>query len=75
MRKNLIDMITGADFSAETDFKNTLRERLFKTEAGKKSDVLRFQRLGDDVLDLVSAAGDADLLRKQEALRKNGQEQ
>ena len=36
MGKNLIDMITGADFSAETDFKNTLRERLFKTEAGKK---------------------------------------
>ena len=75
MRKNLIDMITGADFSAETDFKNTLRKRLFKTGTEMKSEVLRFQRLGDDMLDLVSAAGDADLLRKQEALRKNGQEQ
>ena len=75
MGKNITDMILQSDFSAETDFKNTLRERLFKMESGKKSDVLRFQRLGDDVLDLVSAAGDADFLRKQEALRKNGQEQ
>ena len=75
MGMNLIDMITGSDFSAETDFKNTLRKRLFKTESGNKSEVLRFQRLGDDMLDLVSAAGDADYLRKQEALRKKGQEQ
>ena len=71
MGKNLIDMITGSDFSAETDFKNTLRKRLFE----KKSEVLRFQRLGEDELDMVSAAGDADYLRQQEALGKNGQEQ
>lgn len=75
MSMNLIDMIAGADFSAETDFKNTLRKRLFKAETGKKTEVLRFQRLGEDELDLVSAAGDADYLRKQEALRKKDQEQ
>ena len=71
MGKNFIDMITGSDFSAETDFKNTLRKRLFNTG----SEVLRFQRLGDDELDMVSAAGDTDYLRQQEALRKNSQEQ
>lgn len=75
MGTNFIDMITGSDFSAETDFKNTLRKRLFKTGTEMKSEVLRFRRLGDDELDMVSAAGDADYLRKQEALRENGQDQ
>ena len=75
MGTNFIDMITGSDFSAETDFKNTLRKRLFKTGTEMKSEVLRFQRLGDDELDMVSAAGDADYLRKKEALRENGQDQ
>ena len=70
MGKNLIDMITRSDFSAETGFKDVLRKRLFE----KKSDVLQFHRLDEDELDMVSAAGDADYLRQQEALRKNGQE-
>ena len=75
MGMNMIDMITKSDFSAETDFKNILRKRLFKTESEKNPEVSRFQSLGEDLLDMVSAAGDADLLRKQEALRKNVQEQ
>ena len=75
MGTNMIDMITRSDFSAETDFKNILRKKLFKKESEMEPEVLRFQRLGEDLLDMVSAAGDADLLRKQEEHRKNGQEQ
>ena len=61
--KNIAEMIAKADFSAETDFKNVLRKKLF----GKPSGVLRFQRLEDAELDWVSAAGDPDLLRKQDS--------
>ncbi len=59
---NLIDMVIRADFSEETDFKDVLRKRLFE----KKSGILQFQRLSDDELDIVSAAGDSVLLRQQE---------
>ncbi len=60
---NIAEMIAKADFSAETDFKSVLRKKLFEPQSG----VLRFQRLEDAELDLVSAAGDPDLLRNQEA--------
>lgn len=62
MRNNLIDMVIRADFSTETNFKDVLRKRLFE----KKSGILQFQRLSDDELDIVSAAGDPVLLRQQE---------
>ena len=62
VRNDLIDLIIRADFSQETDFKDVLRKRLFE----KKSEVLKFQRLSDDELDIVSAAGDSVLLRQQE---------
>ena len=68
MGKNLVDMIIRSDFSAETDFKDTLRKKLFE----KKSEVYRFHRLDDADLDMVSAAGEPELLRQQEEKKKNG---
>ena len=67
VRNDLIDLIIRADFSQETDFKDVLRKRLFE----KKSEVLKFQRLSDDELDIVSAAGDPVLLRRQEEQSKD----
>lgn len=69
--KNMLDMIVRADFSSETNFKDVLRKRLFESASNKKSGVLQFQRLSDLELDLVSAAGDMNLLRQQEE-KKNG---
>ena len=71
MTHNLIDMITRADFSTETNFKDVLRKRLFESSSIKKSTVLQFQRLSDDELGMVSAAGDVDLLRQQEQLKND----
>lgn len=71
MNHNLIDIITRADFSTETNFKDVLRKRLFESSSNKKSTVLQFQRLSDDELGMVSAAGDVDLLRQQEQLKND----
>ena len=71
MNHNLIDMITRADFSTETNFKDVLRKRLFESSSNKKSSVLQFQRLSDDELGMVSAAGDVNLLRQQEQLKND----
>ena len=71
MNHNLIDMITRADFSTEPNFKDVLRKRLFESSSNKKSTVLQFQRLSDDELGMVSAAGDVDLLRQQEQLKND----
>ena len=71
MNHNLIDMITRADFSSETNFKDVLRNKLFESSSNKKSTVLQFQRLSDDELGMVSAAGDVDLLRQQEQLKND----
>jgi hypothetical protein len=75
MNENLLDMIARADFSSETDFKNVLRKRLFESNANKKSGILQFQRLSDMELNMVSAAGDMDLLRQQEQKKKNEKNQ
>ena len=75
MNKNFLDMIARADFSSETDFKNVLRKRLFESNANKKSGILQFQRLSDMELNMVSAAGDMDLLRQQEQKKKNEKNQ
>ena len=71
MNHNLIDIITRADFSTETNFKDVLRKRLFESSSNKKSAVLQFQRLSDDELGMVSAAGDVNLLRQQEQLKND----
>ena len=75
MNENVLDMIARADFSSETDFKNVLRKRLFESNANKKSGILQFQRLSDMELNMVSAAGDMDLLRQQEQKKKNEKNQ
>ena len=75
MNENLLDKIARADFSSETDFKNVLRKRLFESNANKKSGILQFQRLSDMELNMVSAAGDMDLLRQQEQKKKNEKNQ
>ena len=75
MNENLLDMIARADFSSETDFKNVLRKRLFESNANKKAGILQFQRLSDMELNMVSAAGDMDLLRQQEQKKKNEKNQ
>ena len=71
MNHNLIDIITRADFSTETNFKDVLRKRLFESSSNKKSAVLQFQRLSDNELGMVSAAGDVNLLRQQEQLKND----
>ena len=71
MNDNILDKIVRADFSSETNFKDVLRKRLFESASNKKSGILQFQRLSDMELDMVSAAGDMDLLRQQEE-KKNG---
>lgn len=71
MNHNLIDIITRADFSTETNFKDVLRKRLFESSSNKKSAVLQFQQLSDDELGMVSAAGDVNLLRQQEQLKND----
>ena len=75
MGTHFTDMIVRADFSTETDFKDVLRKRLFAAGAGKKSEILQFQSLSDAELNMVSAAGDRDLLRKLEQNRITGQDQ
>lgn len=75
MNHNLIDMITRADFSSETNFKDVLRKKLFENSANKKSGILQFQRLSDEELDFVNAAGDPNLLRQQEQIRKSDKNQ
>ena len=75
MNENLLNKIARADFSSETDFKNVLRKRLFESNANKKSGILQFQRLSDMELNMVSAAGDMDLLRQQEQKKKNEKNQ
>ena len=62
MNSKFVDMLAQADFSAETGFKEVLRRKLFE----KNSNVFQFQRLSDADLDLVSAAGDASVLRQME---------
>lgn len=71
MNENILDKIVRADFSSETNFKDVLRKRLFESASNKKSGILQFQRLSDMELDMVSAAGDMNLLRQQEE-KKNG---
>ncbi|MBR2730278.1 MAG: hypothetical protein Q4C02_10635 [Eubacteriales bacterium] len=44
-----------ADFSRETDLKERLRVQLFGEELSEQN---RFRRLGEDDLELVSAAGE-----------------
>ena len=75
MNENLLDMIARADFSSETDFKNVLRKRLCESNANKKSGILQCRRLSDMELNMVSAAGDMDLLRQQEQKKKNEKNQ
>ena len=75
MNENILDKISRADFSMETDFKSVLRKRLFESGANKKSGILQFQRLSDMELNMVSAAGDMDLLRQQEQKKKNEKNQ
>ena len=70
-KENIFDKIARADFSSETNFKDVLRKRLFENSSNKKSGILQFQRLSDMELDMVSAAGDMNLLRQQEE-KKNG---
>lgn len=62
MTSKYVNMLAQADFSAETGFKDVLRKKLFE----KKSNVFQFQRLSDADLDMVSAAGDASMLRQTE---------
>jgi hypothetical protein len=62
MNSKYVNMLAQADFSAETGFKDVLRKKLFE----KKSNVFQFQRLSDADLDMVSAAGDAGMLRQME---------
>ena len=62
MNSKFVDMLAQADFSAATGLKEVLRRKLFE----KKSNVFQFQRLSDADLDLVSAAGDASVLRQME---------
>jgi hypothetical protein len=62
MTSKFVDMLAQVGFSAETGFKETLRGKLFD----KKSNVSQFQRLSEAELDLVSAAGDAGVLRQME---------
>ena len=71
MNDNILDKIVRADFSSETNFKDVLRKRLFESASNKKSGILQFQRLSDMELDMVSAAGDMNLLRQQEE-KRNG---
>ena len=71
MNDNILDKIVRADFSSETNFKEVLRKRLFESASNKKSGILQFQRLSDMELDMVSAAGDMNLLSQQEE-KKNG---
>ncbi len=73
VKNNIIDMVIRADFSEETDFKETLRRKLFENKA-KKSGILQFQRLSDDALNMVSAAGDKNLLLQKEQGKSGGQE-
>lgn len=56
MTSKYIDMLARADFSAETSFKEVLRQKLFE-----KSNVFQFQHLTDAELDTVSAAGDVSM--------------
>ena len=74
MNHNLIDMITRADFSTETNFKDVLRKKLFESSSNKQSGILQFQRLSDSELNMVSAAGDANFLRQQDQ-KKNEKNQ
>ena len=73
VKNNLIDMVIRADFSVETDFKETLRKKLFENKS-RKSSILQFQRLSDDALNMVSAAGDQSLLVQKEQGLNAGQE-
>ena len=73
VKNNLIDMVIRADFSVETDFKETLRKKLFENKS-RKSSILQFQRLSDDALNMVSAAGDQSLLIQKEQGLNAGQE-
>lgn len=73
VKNNLIDMVIRADFSVETDFKETLRKKLFENKS-RKSGILQFQRLSDDALNMVSAAGDQSLLVQKEQGLNAGQE-
>ena len=75
MNHNLIDLVTRADFSTETNFKDVLRKKLFESSSNKKSGILQFQRLSDEELDFVNAAGDPNLLRQQEQIRKSDKNQ
>ena len=75
MNHNLIDLVTRADFSTETNFKDVLRKKLFESSSNKKSGILQFQRLSDAELDMVSAAGDPNHLRQQEQLKNNDKNQ
>ena len=75
MNNNLINMITRADFSTETNFKDVLRKKLFESSSNKKSGILQFQRLSDAELDMVSAAGDPNLLRQQEQIKNSEKKQ
>jgi len=74
MNNNLINMITRADFSTETNFKDVLRKKLFESSSNKQSGILQFQRLSDSELNMVSAAGDANFLRQQDQ-KKNEKNQ
>ena len=74
MNNNLINMITRADFSTETNFKDVLRKKLFASASNKQSGILQFQRLTDSELNMVSAAGDANFLRQQDQ-KKNEKNQ
>ena len=74
MNNNLINMITRADFSTETNFKDVLRKKLIESSSNKQSGILQFQRLSDSELNMVSAAGDANFLRQQDQ-KKNEKNQ
>lgn len=73
MNDNLTDLIVLADFSSETDFKDVLRNRLFKSNTSKKTGILQFQRLAEAELNMVSAAGNKHMILQQEKAVLNGQ--
>ena len=57
----LEDLFKNADFSSETDFKETLRNRLFGANA-KQNQVGGLRRLSLDDISMVNAAGDVHVL-------------
>lgn len=78
---SIVDRISQADFSKETDFKNTLRRKLFGEQDNKGSgkvinSPIRFQSLSIEDLEMVSAAGELHMRREiQDKFREDKPDQ